>query len=138
VPDTPEVFPEMALYLDGHTVLEQILLLGDEFRRKIPDALFRIFAIGCAAEIQLRIHEAMPALGASSSGVILEKLHLASAFRAFGLKNSPRLPVPAVLSRAFHDNQTSIKPDVVMRILTLKQQSFLDLGQETGLHVVFF
>jgi len=43
------------------------------------------------------------ALGAVSSGVVLEELHCLAAFRTRRFKNGIRLPVTGVLSRAFHD-----------------------------------
>jgi hypothetical protein len=97
-----EILFKMALHLDGNPVLQEILFLGKEFGRNVPNALFGILTIRCTAKIQAGVKKTVAAFGAFAGWIVLKELHLISAFGAFDFENSPRLPVLAVLSRTFH------------------------------------
>jgi hypothetical protein len=64
--------------------------------------LFGVFAVRCAPEIHIRIYESVSAIIAFARRIIFEKLNVAAAFRAIYIKDGSLLPVPAVLSGAFH------------------------------------
>jgi hypothetical protein len=101
--DLSEILLEKAFHLDGHPVLEKVLLLGKQFRGKRADALVGVFAVGGAAEIQFRVQELMSAFSAPAGGVVLEKFHLGVALGTPGFKNRILFPIATVLSGTFHD-----------------------------------
>ena len=43
--DAFEILFKVAFHLNGHTVLEQVLLLGDELRGQVADTLGRILTV---------------------------------------------------------------------------------------------
>jgi hypothetical protein len=47
-------------------------------------------------------------MGTSARGIVFKKFHVMIAFRAFCFKNSPFLPVSAILPRAFHTATSEI------------------------------
>jgi hypothetical protein len=51
--------------------------------------------------------------------IVLKKLHLIPALGALGLKDGPRLPVPAVLSWAFHGY-----PPIILNLFAKGLKSF--------------
>ncbi|VTR66351.1 hypothetical protein DESC_480061 [Desulfosarcina cetonica] len=102
VADTLEVALEIALHLDGHTVLEQIIGLEQEFLGQRADALLGILAVGRTAEIHVRIDEPVLAFWAFAGRVVLKKLDAGAAFGACHLKDGAGLPIEGILSWAFH------------------------------------
>ena len=100
--DALEVVLEIALHLDRHPVLQQVFLLGRKPFRQRAQALLGIRAVGGAAEVHLRVDEAVAAFAALAGGVVLEKFNGLAALGTFFLENRPWLPVLHVLSRAPH------------------------------------
>jgi hypothetical protein len=112
--DPFEILFKMALHLDGHPIFKQPLFLSNKFRRKVAYTLLGILTIRGATKIHTGVQKAVTAFLTSTGGVILKKFHINSALGAFGLKDGPRLPITAILSRAFHgylpfDGQFSIE-----------------------------
>jgi hypothetical protein len=101
--DAFKIIFKIALHFNGHTILEQIFFLRNQFRRQVSDTLFGIRTIGRTAKIHIRIHKAMAAFVAFAAGVVLKKLNGVAALRTLGFKNCPRFPVKRILSRTFHD-----------------------------------
>ncbi|EKD22414.1 MAG: hypothetical protein ACD_87C00012G0001 [uncultured bacterium] len=100
--DAAEVPFEVAFHFHGHPVFQEIPPLGEQFRRKLSQALLGVLAIGCTTEIHPRVDHLMPAMMTLAGGLVFEKLNRTSAFGAGGVENGPRLPVARVLSRALH------------------------------------
>jgi hypothetical protein len=64
--------------------------------------LLRILAVRGTTKIHIGIQKAVTAFFAVAGGIILKELHFMPALGALGFKNGSRLPITAVLSRAFH------------------------------------
>jgi hypothetical protein len=101
--DPSKILFKIPLHLDGHSILEEILLLGNQLRRKVADALLRELTVRRTAKIHFRIEKPVTTFFAHTGGIVLKELHAIPALRAFGLKYGPWFPITAVLSRAFHD-----------------------------------
>jgi hypothetical protein len=100
--DPLEIASKIALHFNGHAVFQEILFLAQQFRRQVSQTLLSILTIGGTAKIHLWIQKLVPTVLAPASGVVLEEFHPMTTFGARGLKDGPRFPVTAVLSRTFH------------------------------------
>jgi hypothetical protein len=100
--DSSEILFEIPFHLNGYTILEEVLFLGNQLGRKIADALIRVPAVRGTTKIHFGIEKSVTTFFAQTRGVIFKKLYHSPTFGAFGLKDGPRLPIAAVLSRAFH------------------------------------
>ncbi len=82
--------------------MRSVISFGQKLRRKVAQTLLSVRAVGGTAKIHVRVHKSMAAFLAQARCVVLEKFYFISALGALDFKDSPRLPVTAVLSRAFH------------------------------------
>jgi hypothetical protein len=64
MPDPFEVIGKIPFHFNGNPLNEQFFLLGKQFRRHGPQALFSIRTIGSAAEIHPWVNHLMPAVAA--------------------------------------------------------------------------
>jgi hypothetical protein len=92
----------MAFHFNGNSILEEILLLSEQFWWKVSDTLLGILTIGGTPKIQAGVQKTVAAFLADAGGVVLKKLDFIPALGAFGFKDRPWFPISAVLSRAFH------------------------------------
>jgi hypothetical protein len=102
VPDLLKVLFEITLHFNGDPVLKQLFLLGEQLRRQFPETLFSEFAVSRAAKVHFGIDQLMPAFFAAPGGLILKKFYRIVANGAANFIDGSRLPIAAVLSRAFH------------------------------------
>ncbi len=100
--DPLEILLEIELHLHCHSVFEEVLLLLYQLWRKLSKTMLRKLAMGCAAEVHLRVEHLMPAFLAPAPRLIFEEFNSLAAFGALGVKDGVEFPEAWVLSRAFH------------------------------------
>jgi hypothetical protein len=83
---------------------------------------------------------------APAGRIILKELHFISALGTFGLKNGPRLPIPAILSWAFHgfppidlksDFANVLLPLFLFESINYRLAIVFDLGQAKPFFILF-
>jgi hypothetical protein len=100
--DSLEIGLEIHLHLHCDAVFEKVLLLLDEFRRQVAEALRCKFAVGCTAEVHFGIEHLIAALFARPPSFIFEELNGSAAVWTDCVKDCIEFPITGVLARAFH------------------------------------